>query len=280
MDLIDAAGYFDDTAVTAPGSSETLFMAFLDVYTNQQRDGLQVQRRTLAYDPTQVFTLPADGIVAFAGRNWALGLASPDDFAGGPLRSAYIAHLLDSVIQIGTAGDWLANTPRATTHGGTVWMKSSKNSDGTEEVWSEVDVYSGSGVQAEEGEFALLQGQLYRIRNSYFTVSGIRALDCIELPKDVRKTVTWTTQGGYDKIKQQPVPGASVDIPALVMRFYHDYRRVTQAAIKPGDGDLVARVAQTYGVTAGDAVAVDGVTYRVVSRRAMPDATWWLHLTV
>jgi hypothetical protein len=159
-------------------------------------------------------------------------------------------------------------------------MKSSKNSDGTEEVWSEVDVYSGSGVQAEEGEFALLQGQLYRIRNSYFTVSGIRALDCIELPKDVRKTVTWTTQAGYDKVKQQSVPGASVDIPALVMRFYHDYRRVTQAAIKPVDGDLVARVTQTHGVTAGDAALIDGVTYRVVSRRAMPDATWWLHLTV
>lgn len=280
MDLSEAASFFDDTEVTAPGSATVLFYAQLDLFADQLRDGLQIERRILSYSPSQVFTLPLDSIVSFGGRNWALGLSSPDVFQGDAIRSAYLAHLLDSVMTIGSAADCIGLTQRLQTYAGMVWMKNAKDGNGTEEYWSEVTAYTGSGVQIAEGEFFGVAGKLYRARNVYYVSSGIKAIDGVELPADAQRTVTWITQAGYDQIRQKPVPGVATDIPALVMRFYHDYRMVTQAAIKPSDGDLVARVLQTSGVSANDSIVIDGVTYRVVSRRAMNDATWWLHLTV
>lgn len=280
MDLADAASFFDDTEVTAPGSSTTLFYGQLVLFTNQLRDGLQIDRRILSYDTRQVFTMPEDGIVSFVGSNWALGIAQPDDFNGSVIRAGYIAHKLGDSADFGTAADFIAGTPRATLPASVIWMKNDRQANDTEEYWNEVAVYTGSGVQANDGEFVRSRGKLYFVRNTYFTSSGIRTLNSIELPADALKTITWVTQSGYDKVKQKPVPGASVDLPALVMRFYHDYRLVTHAAVKPANGDLVARVAQANDVTAGDSTLIDGITYHVVSRRAMPDATWWLHLTV
>jgi hypothetical protein len=281
MDLIDCASFFDDTSVTAPGSSVELFVGQLELFDNQMRDGLQTERRILSYDPRQVFTLPADGIVSFAGRNWALGLTSPDTFQSDNIRAAYVAHMLDSQITLGSAGDFLAGAPSAPVWAGVVWTKDSKDGNGTEEVWSQVTLYTGSGVQADDGEFALAQGKMWRIRSAHFVASGVTALDAIELPSDTSKTIQWVSAAGYDKIKQKPVPGATVDVPALVMRFYHDYRLVTQAAITPKDGDLVARVPQSVGeIKAGDTAVVDGVNLSVVSVRTFADATYWLHLAV
>lgn len=282
MDLIDCASYFDDTDVTAPGSTVALFTGRLELFANQMRDGLQAERRILSYDPRQVFTPPADGIVSFAGRNWVLGLASPDDFQGGLIRSAYVVQLADSAFDIGTAADWISGTPRASGFGGKVWDKDSKDSNGTEEVWSEITLYTGAGFNAAEGEFIRLAGRLYRLRNVYSTAGGMGALEAIELPGDVLQTVTYTSAAGFDKVANKPVAAVPVDLPALVMRFYQQSRVVTQAQVKPKDGDLVARVraADFPTLAAGDTIAVDGVTFKVAAKRSQLDGTWWVHLTV
>lgn len=281
MDLIDCASFFDDTAVCAPGSNVPLFMASLELFANQQRDGLQTQRRIVAYDPTQVFSLPADGIVSFSGRNWALGLSSPDDFEGSPVRAAYIAHMADTAFSIGTGMDWLNGTPRASSFGGCVWDKDSKDDSGTEEVWSQITLYTGAALAADENEFVQIAGRLYRVRNVYMTSAGLGAIEALELPSDVIRTVVYTASATFDKVANKPVAVVPVTRPALVMRYYQQSRVVAQAQDKPKDGDLVARVrpADYPALQAGDGFQVDGYDFKVCAQRPQSDGTVWIHLT-
>lgn len=281
MDLIDCAGFFDDTVVTLPGSTVPLFMGELVLNAGQMRDGLQTERRLLKYDPRQVFTPPLDGIVSFAGRNWVLGLPSPDEFQSDEIRSAYIVQLADSTFQIGAAADWIGGTPRASGYGGLVWEKDLKNDTGTEEVWSQVTVYTGAGFDALEGEFIKVAGTLYRLQNVHITPSGMAALQAVELPSDALQAITYASAAAFDRVANKPVPGVPLDVPALVMRYYQQSRVVTQAQVKAKDGDLVARVrtADCPLLAAGDTFTVNGVSFKVAAKRVHLDGTWWAHLT-
>lgn len=281
MDLIDCASYFDDTVVTLPGSSTVLFMGQLEIDAEAQRDGLATERRWLSYDPSQVFTLPTDSTVAFAGRIWALGQTTPDEFQGDIIRAGFIAQLCDSAFQIGSAADWIANTPRASGYAGVVWNKDSKDDNGTEEVWSQCTLYCGAGFSANEGELVRVGTKLYRLHNVYTTSSALGALEAIELPADALRTVVYNA-ARFDKVTNKMAFAESAILPCVAMRYYHQYRLITQAQPKPKDGDLVIRVMQsaTPDLAAGDTFEIDGIALKIAAYRPQSDATYWVHLTI
>lgn len=257
MDLSLAASFFDSTPVYDTGGVQ-LLLAQLDLYDDSKRDGVGVDRRILAVDPTLVGLLPASGVIVVSGITWVMGEHQPDWFQDAEIRRKVIIQRADEAVQWGQAEHLLSGTGLQPQPAGAVWTKEAKYESVTDAVRNFYTLYLPSnfaGLQPDD--FLLLRGQPYRVRSHYLTAGGFTAVEALQLTDDALRTVTYNSRtfdgaaGGYTTT---PLAG----VPALVLEFYEDYT-VTRPDVSFDKGDKQVRVEKAVVASPKPGDTVEGV---------------------
>lgn len=281
MDMVDVASYFDDTVVSDGVTGDFILKGQLDLYDDSQRDGVGTERRVLSYDPRLVFDWPAHKLITLSGATWVVGGSMPDDFLGSIIRKKAVIQRAAWSFSRQTAMGWLNADPEVPQLCGVVWTKDMKYEEATSEVRSFYTLWVGENDTARDGDFVKFQDRLHYVRNSYVGSTGMRAIEIVELPLDTIQTVAFKRNAQvYDPITDTSTDMPPVNVQALVMQYFDQYRIVSRAMIKPKPGDMQLRVRQAdvVGITAGDVFSIGGFEFNVSVFLPEADGTYLVHL--
>lgn len=281
MKFQNVARFFDSTPLRDAYTNANFGVGQLDLFDDSKRDGVTVLRRVLSV--VAQWTPPPRGVLSFTGEIWIVGLAYPDVFKGQVIRKRFILHRSDGICQFLTGDELL--TPGATglkAHASKAWVKDVKDISTTSDLQSQYVVYAAKSEALAQGMFVRFpDGTTLLARNSYSAVSGFRALECSELEPDALTTVQLTLQRPtYDPVLETYATVAPVVVPAIVTRFLDDYEFRNEKMPDAFIGDLRVRVraVDAVGVQAGDSIALNSKSWKILSVDPREDSTLSMHV--
>ena len=281
MKLQNVDRFFDSTPLRDAYTNANFGVGQLDLFDDSKRDGVTVLRRVLSV--VAQWTPPPRGVLSFTGENWLVGLSYPDVFKGQVIRKRFILHRSDGICQFLTGDELLtAGATGLKAHASKAWVKDVKDISTTSDLQSQYVVYAAKSEALAQGMFVRFpDGTTLLARNSYSAVSGFRALECSELEPDALTTVQLTLQRPtYDPVLETYATVAPVAVPAIVTRFLDDYEFRNEKMPDAFIGDLRVRVraVDAVGVQAGDSIALNSKSWKILSVDPREDSTLSMHV--
>lgn len=271
MRFADAAKFFNKDPVYDAYTGALLFYCHTTAHDDHTSAGATMRRRTMTTTVDQV--VPARQAVMLYGDPWLVGSSNPDSFQGievrrswGMKRATDLMTLLTPVQAIkGLAGPTLYTqkeffhddpSPLSTSDWGTLW-----------------NIYLAPNEPVARGNFLRgADGAIYRVRNSYLAVDGLRIAEADQLDGDALQTAVFDI-GTYDLITDKETTN-TLALPAIQIDASKFYRFRTRDENNALAGDRVVFVAQAdITPKVGQKLTMLGLTWRVQS--VVPEDNAW-----
>lgn len=273
MDLADVSTYFDDDPVYDGYTGALLFNAQVSSFDDSHSDGATSRRRVLSLAPG--YAMPTRRAVQLYGDNWIVGTGTPDGFYGSVVRQHFGMKLATDLLTLLTPGQVLANAAGTQAWVHKFYFKDALDSIDNAEIDTFWNIFIAPGEPASKGSFFKdAGGRLYRVRNDYLPVEGLRVCQSDTLDVGALRSVTWQT-GAYDPINDVVAAGSTVvQAVALETPKFYRFRELSDPALQKGD--MAVFVPTTVTPKQGDIFAMAGVNWRAVTVQAEMDV-WAIH---
>lgn len=273
MDLADAATFFDDDPVYDGYTGAFLFDAQVASFDDSQSDGATNRRRILSTGPAIV--IPARSVVSIHGDRWLVGVSTPDGFQGDVVRKHQSMKRATDLMTLLTPGQLLTGVGGTAVYAHKYYFKDGADNLDSAEIDTFWNIFVSPGESAAKGSFFKdAENRLYRVRNDYLPVEGLRVCQSDTLDVGALQSVIWDT-GAYDPINDTfggsttTVNGVAFDTP----KFYR-FRYVSDPAL--AKGDMAVFVPTTITPKIGEQFTMAGVKWRAMTVQAELDA-WAVH---
>lgn len=273
MDLAAASTFFDEDPVSDGYTGTFLFYGQTASFDDSNSDGATNRRRVLSVGPTVV--APARRVIEMYGDRWIMGVGTPDGWMGEVVRQHFSMKRATDLVAVLTPGQALAAAAGTATYIHKHYFKESVNTQTNADLDTFWNVFIAPGEAAERGTILrFADGTLFRVRNEYLPVEGLRVLQSDQLEAGCLTTASFDT-GTFDPITETRTAGTAV-VAALQIepsKFYN-YRHLSDP--HTSKGDLMVFVPTSLTPKSNAIFVMDGQRWRVVTVQAEMDA-WAIH---
>lgn len=273
MDLLDAAGYFDNDSVYDAYTGLYLHKAQFASFEGAAPDGSFARRRTVSLAPG-VTPAPRDAVVVH-GERWITGAFISDGFFDSPIRKTASAKAVTDSFQFLTPGQAaLGGAPTKTAFGQGRYLKDTVNTPTNANYNGQYEISFGLSEVVSDELFLKDSVRLYHIRTVTTALEGFNIATADEVEDYARgedPLATVVFSGAFDPITEQQAPG--ITTTGVLMYAYKVYNYQTQADPTNLAGDKVLFVAKS-AVTplAGSRVSINSEPYMVHGFQAYYDS--------
>lgn len=269
MDIADAATYFDQDPVADGYTLNYLFDAQTASFDDSSGDGATNRRRILSLAPG--LALPTRRVIEMYGDLWLVGTGTPDGFYGEVIRQQYTMKRVTDAFTLYTPGAALAQVGGLAVYGHRHYFRDVTDNVSEAKLDTFWNIFLAPGEPAGPGSILKdARGGLYRVRNDYLPVEGLRVCQSDTLDAGSRVTVALDT-GVYDPVTDSFSSGSSA-VPGILLNLpqaYH-FRHMTDGRELPGDRILF--LPGSSQPTTGGTLSIAGVKWRVVTVQPELDA--------
>lgn len=244
MDILDAAGYFNQMECLDGYTGHYLFDAQLALYDDNKRDSETAGRRVISIDDG--IELPPRRVIAAAGTRFILGHRNVDDFQGSSIRLGYVGQEAPYLSQVRTLAEVTSGQPGFKAWAGDAWVKNMAFTEQSSKLTAQQHIHYSQTERVAEGNIVTLANRIYVIRATSYGTSGMLVCTAEELAQPVIETAL-ITNGGRD-----PITDALIEAPtsATVVRVrwqsLFTYGSQTAPSFDSGDIQLaVSKVSLT-----------------------------------
>ena len=264
MEIHDAAAYFDQDPITDGYSGAALFEAQTASFDDSSGDGATNRRRVLSLAPG--LAIPARRVVSLYGDRWLVGTGTPDGFLGSVIRQHFTMKRVTDLMAVVTPTEALAASAGTPVYAQRLYFKDTVNSLTDAEYDTFWNIFVAPGEPVVQGTFFRdADSRLYRARNTYLPLEGLRVAQSDALDTDARTTATFQT-GTYDPVTDTFAAGTAavaaikIDVPKFY-RFQHVSDAQTQK------GDLAVLVPTGTTVPVGQTFTMDTLSWRILGKQ-------------
>lgn len=271
MDIADASVFFDDDPATDGYSGAALFSGQVASFDDSSSDGATNRRRVLSVGPNVV--MPTRKVITLYGDRWLVGIGTPDGFQGQTVRYHYSMKRTTDLVAVLTPIQALAAAAGTPAYVHKNYYKEMGTAITNAELDTYWSVFIAPGEAADRGTFLRASnGLLYRARNEYLPVEGLRVLQCDQLEDAARTTATFNV-GTIDPITEVRGGGTSIVnvIQVETSKFYR-FRHGSDPQVAKGD----IAVFVPFAPKQNDTFVMGAVRWRVLTVQAELDA-WVVH---
>lgn len=269
MDLLKASTFFDEDPVDDGYTGDYLFHAQTASFDDSNSDGATNRRRVLSTGATTV--IPARRVIEMYGDRWIVGIGTPDGFYGEVMRQHYSMKRATDLMTLLTPNQLLTAAS-----GTAAWVHRYYFKDGSDALTSsEIDtfwnIFLSPDEPASKGTFFKdATGRLYRVRNDYLPVEGLRVCQSDSLDAGALVSAVWST-GAYDPITDTVAAG-STTVSAVMLETPKFYRFRALSDPLTERGDTAVFVPATITPKIGDTFTIAGKVWRAVIVQPEMDA--------
>lgn len=284
MKLSAASAYFNTTTFSDAYAPAQKVKGRLLAQDDNSRDSLSTERRTMAVKAGTV--MPARRVLTLGGQQWIVGGKSMDYHGDDALHEHYVLHRAEGLAQVLTYEEALSIAPGQSMYAGLLWVKDEKEPTESSRQYPQYQIFLASTENvldttrfdwegSEVNVLIVLSGRWHLVRDIVFTAGGFQMAMVNQLPDPVLAPVTFSTMV-YDRLLDKKTPTPHV-VNAINLRWQSSFDYTTDYAEKfaPGDRQL-AVLKSAITPQAGDAVALGGRPYRVVSKISQGNL-WFVH---
>lgn len=276
MRLHDAARRFHQTLAYDGYTGKSLFFVGFSSFDDHSSDGATARRRVLNLVPGQ--KIPARQVLLIDAQRWLVGAGSPDDFAGTTIREHYGMKKTTDLFTLFAPGEACLAAPDT---GVKAYVQKQYFRDVANPLTdSKNDTFWNVFIAPDEpvlpGTFMASAELVFRVRNTYLPVEGLRIAQCDTLDAGAFQTLTFVANGSYDAATDS-FATVSTSVPSYAVAYAKLYRLSTQADAGAAAGDLSVLV-PTAAITpvVGARFLLASRPWQVLSVQAELDA-WLLH---
>lgn len=273
MDFVDADAYFDDDPVYDAYTGSLLFYAQVTSFDDHTGDGATNRRRVISTAPGTV--LPARQVVSMYGDNWLVGRPTLDSFQGDVVRQHGTMKRVTDSMALLTPGQLLSGAAGTSVFVHKYYFKDDSNNLTDTEIDTFWNIFVAATEPAAKGSFFKdAGGRIYRVRNDYLPVEGLRVCQSDTLDVGALQTATWAT-GTYDPVSDTVSAGsAGSNVVAFDPSKFYRFRFISDEVNQRGD--LAVFVSTSITPKQGDTFTMVGVKWRVLNVQPELDA-WAVH---
>lgn len=277
MKFKDVSRVFDSIGMHDGYSGRLLFYGQPASFETSNPEGSVSKRRVLSLAPECV--IPARRCLRFLSERWIVGDGSADGLFGDEiLRKSYWVKKATDEFTYRTPGEAALGAGGRTAWAQREYLKDTVNSVSDAEYDPQYEVFFGTGETPVKGGYLTSAGVLLRIRAVRPALSGFIMVSADEIGAGAAMGASFFT-GAYDPITDTTAAGTST-VPTLLYERAKEYTLRTEADPKNLSGDRTMVVAKSsITPVVGQAVAADGISWRVIAMTSHLDA-WSLHLRV
>lgn len=263
MDFADVTSFFNNDPVHDAYTGDFLFYCHSKAHNDQTSAGATIRRRTMTTTPETV--LPARQVVNLLGDAWLVGTSNVDGFQGDAVRRSWGLKRSTGLMSLLSPAEACAGADGTAMHVQKEFFKdigNPRDSSSWDSLWN---VHVPPGEPAERGKFLREGSTLYRIRNQYMDIDGLRVLEADEFESDALQSATFTTTGDLNLVTDK-LETISITLPVIQtdsLKFYR-YRTQAESDTKPGDR-VVFVSAASFAPTPNSELTMMGSRWRVLS---------------
>lgn len=272
MKLSNAAIYFDRDPLFDGYTGASLYSGQTASFDDSSQDGATNRRRVLSLAPD--LAIPARRVVTLYGDRWLVGTGTPDGFQGTAIRRHYSMKRVTDLMALLTAAQALSAAAGTPAYVQKAYFKDSVNALTDAEYDAFWNVFVAPDEPVGKGSFLRdAAGRLYRVRNDYLPVEGLRVCQSDELEETALQSCVFTT-GTFNPVTEVASGTTTVNCIVLEASKFYRFRHVSESQVQAGDCMVLAPTSVTP--TVGMTFTQGGLRRRVLSVQSEGGA-WALH---
>ncbi len=273
MDLYSAATYFDNDPVLDGYTGASLFDAQASSYDDSKSDGSTARRRVLSVAPG--ISMPTRRVVSMYGERWLIGSGALDGFQGDVIRQHYVSKKVTNLLALLTPSQALAASAGTPVYAQCMYYKDVVNTLTDSEYDTQWNIFVAPGEAAAKGSFFRDENsRLYRVRNDYLPVEGLRVCQSDMLDTDARNTATF--DGGTYNPVTEAWSGSTTAVNSIWLDMPKFYRYRGTSDVKVEQGDIAVFVPTSITPKLNQTFTLLSKKWRVVSLQSEVDC-WAIH---
>jgi len=234
MDILDADSFFDDDPVLDGYTGALLFHGHTSAHDDHTSSGATARRRTLSSVPDTV--PPARAVVALYGDVWLITDSNLDSFEGVPIRRSYGLKKSTGLMTALSPAHACLGQPGTDFHAHREYFRDNQDAKSSSDWDTMWNIFCPPGEPVAKGSFLRQGGTLYRVRNCYTTVEGLRVAEADQLDADALQSVTFL--GGVLDLVADAITAAGTTTTVLqtdMQKFYALRTQAEGADVRAGD---------------------------------------------
>jgi hypothetical protein len=219
--------------------------------------------------------IPTRRAVQMYGDKWLVGIGTPEGFQGSVVRQYYAMKRVTDTMALLTPNQALTGAAGTSVAAHKFYFKDVVDGLTSAEVDTFWNIFVAPGEAAAKGSFFKdAGGRLYRVRNDYLPVEGLRVCQSDILEAGALLSATWST-GALNPITDTVSAGSTtVNALALETPKFYRFRFMSDPSLQKGD--MAVFVPATITPKQGDVFTMGGKQWRALTVQAELDA-WAVH---